>query len=81
MLADLHTYNISTNSEALQGMDEVYTGLEKCIERLFTPLVHSGETVLHAVVDGLHFNLSSHIHDVCVSLNAAALYSYKGSVN
>jgi hypothetical protein len=77
MLADLHTYEVTTNSEAIAGLDEVYSGLEKCIERIFTPLIAPGGTLLHALVSPMHFNLSSSVHETAEKLSVGTVYTVR----
>lgn len=77
MLADLHTYDLVTDSEALVGMDEVYSGIEKCLKHMFNPLVHTGDTIMHHPVSNLHFDLASFMEDVAKDVGALKLYSVR----
>jgi hypothetical protein len=77
MLVDLHTYTDITETEALAGMDEVHNGIEESIKQLCTPLLHNGETMLHAVLSPLNFSITDHVRDVSKELGARQLYRYK----
>lgn len=74
LVVDLHTL---TDTEALTGLDEVQSGLEKSFEYFLTPLLESGNTLLHHVVGSEHFNIEGALIDIAKELKVSRFVSVR----
>jgi hypothetical protein len=70
MLVDLQTYSSHlTDTDAIEGMDEIPPSLEKGIERFLSPLTEAGSCVMHVIVDN-HFGVRESIKEMAGRFSA-----------
>jgi len=76
MIVDLQTFvelDTMVETEAIEGLDEVHSGIESSIELFLDSLVNNSDVLLHAICGSNHFNLADFMLGVTERIGCSGL--------